>query len=295
VTNLLKMLRRLIGEHIDLQFSSQSGLPLVEADAGMLEQVLMNLVVNARDAMPKGGHITILNTIVELHGARLAENPERRPGRFVCLAVSDTGCGMEASVLKRVFEPFFTTKEVGKGTGLGLATVHGIVAQHKGWVEVESAVGTGTTFRVFLPALAVSATPSPEPAQTPALHCGHETILLVEDDANVRRTVAQTLRVLGYRVYEAATGPAALTLWLTCGDQVDLLLTDMVMPEGVTGLELIEKLQALKPRLKAIISSGYSGEIVHAGAPDKRGLLYLPKPYPAELLAQTVRKCLDGG
>ena len=293
VANLLRMLRRIIGEHIALSFSSQVGLPLVEADAGMLEQVLMNLVVNARDAMPKGGDITIRNTEVEVHEAQIAENPDRRRGRFVCMAVSDTGGGMEPPVLKRVFEPFFTTKEVGKGTGLGLATVHGIVAQHKGWVEVESTVGRGTTFRVFLPALAETTTPTVESAPATPLRRGRETILLVEDDAGVRRTVGQTLRVLGYRVYEAANGQAALDLWQTCGPQVNLVLTDMVMPEGMTGLELIERLRSLKPELRAIISSGYSGEMVQAGLPDKASAVYLPKPYEAKTLAETVRNCLD--
>lgn len=143
VANMLKMLGRLIGEHVDLQFEGRTDLPSVEADAGMLEQVLMNLVVNARDAMPKGGRLTISTSLVDLTEANSQMNPDRREGRFVCLAVSDTGCGMDAETLKRIFEPFFTTKEDGKGTGLGLATVHGIAAQHKGWVEVESEPGKG--------------------------------------------------------------------------------------------------------------------------------------------------------
>ena len=293
VENLLKMLRRLIGEHIDLRFDGKSNLPLVEADAGMLEQVLMNLAVNARDAMPKGGRITITTNLVELSAAEATLNLNRLAGRFVQLSVADTGAGMDSDTLKRLFEPFFTTKEAGKGTGLGLATVHGIAAQHKGWVEVESQVGQGTTFRVFLPATthapaeALPAQP-PEPVQR-----GKETILLVEDDASVRQVVARSLRALGYKVYEAGNGQEAVTLWQIHGTEVDLLLTDMVMPEGMTGLELTERLQALKPGLQAVITSGYSAEIAHAGVPNKAGVSYLPKPYATKVLAQLIRDCLD--
>lgn len=293
VANLLKMLGRLIGEQIDLRFDGKTGLPSVEADAGMLEQVLMNLVVNARDAMPKGGRITISTSLADLDETDATANPERRPGRFVCLAVSDTGCGMNEATLKRVFEPFFTTKEAGKGTGLGLATVHGIVAQHRGWVEVDSVVSEGSTFRVFLPALARADTPIAADAQVEAVRRGRETILLVEDDTKVRGMIGQALRVLGYRVYEAANGQAAMALWQTHGAQVDLLLTDMVMPEGMTGLELTERLRALRPGLKTIISSGYSAEIVQAGVPTAAGVVYLPKPYEAKTLAEVVRNCLD--
>ncbi len=293
VANLLKMLRRLIGEHIDLRFEGKSALPLVEADAGMMDQVLMNLTVNARDAMPKGGHITISTSLAAVDAAHAAANPNSRPGRFVCLAVSDTGCGMDAATLKRVFEPFFTTKEAGKGTGLGLATIDGIVAQHKGWVEVDSQVGQGSTFRVYLPAAAQAQAEPPRTPETEHVRRGRETILLVEDDAQVRRVVGQSLRALGYQVHEAASGQQAITLWQLHGAQVDLLLTDMVMPEGMTGLELAEQLQALKPGLKAIISSGYSAEMVHGGVPAKAGLVYLPKPYATRALAGVIRDCLD--
>ena len=293
VVNLLKMLGRLIGEHIDLCFNEKADQPMVEADAGMMEQVLMNLVVNARDAMPKGGRITISTAHADLETAQAAANPVRRPGRFVCLAVSDTGSGIDAATLKRIFEPFFTTKEVGKGTGLGLATVHGIVAQHKGWVEVDSEVGQGTTFRVYLPAVNRSPVKIEQATKAKPLGGGRETILLVEDDLNLRRLVGHTLRVLGYKVYEAVSGVEAMTLWQMHGLQADLLFTDMVMPEGMSGLELIEELRALKPDLKAIVSSGYSAEMVEAGAPTKAGFVYLPKPFDAEVLAKVVRDCLD--
>jgi two-component system, cell cycle sensor histidine kinase and response regulator CckA len=294
IADMLKMLRRLIQEDIDLRFEAQAGLPLVEADPGMLEQVLMNLVVNARDALPKGGRIVLSSTVVDLDRRQVLVQPERRPGRFLRLCVSDNGTGMDSATVKRIFEPFFTTKEVGRGTGLGLATVHGIVAQHKGWVEVESTVGQGTVFSVFLPASDKVIAPTTSTAQATSLERGRETILLVEDAENVRRTVGQALRLLGYRVLDAGNGQEAMALWQTHGAEVDLLLTDMVMPEGMTGLELVEWLHALRPGLKVIISSGYSAEIVHAGVSDRKDLVYLPKPYEIKTLAETVRRCLDG-
>jgi PAS domain S-box-containing protein len=290
-TNLLKMLSRLIREDIRLGFEGASPLPAVEADAGMVEQILVNLVVNAMDAMPKGGRITISTSHVDYSSQDVAANPERRVGRFVCLAVADTGGGMDDDTLRRIFEPFFTTKEAGKGTGLGLATLHGIVAQHKGWVEVESALGQGTAFRVFLPAVAQAATTVTEALPAAPQLGGGESILLVEDDAAVRHTVRETLRRLGYRVYEASNGQDAMNQWQAHGPHVDLLLTDMVMPEGLTGLELAEQLLRVKPSLKVIISSGYSAEISQAGVPDKAGIVYLPKPYNAGTLADVVRGC----
>jgi CheY-like chemotaxis protein len=194
--------------------------------------------------------------------------------------------------LQRIFEPFFTTKEAGKGTGLGLATVHGIAAQHKGWVEVESAVGRGTTFRVYLPA-STKAVVAPMEREAAAVPRGKETLLVVEDDASVRERVVQTLRVLGYRVIAAANGQEAMTLWREHGRQVDLLLTDMVMPEGMTGLELAERVRLENPGLRVILSSGYSAEITQADQLATRGILYLPKPYEVAQLAADVRRCLD--
>ncbi len=294
VANLLSMLTRLIGEQIDLRFEGQTGLSRVEADAGMLEQVVMNLVINARDAMAKGGRITISTAAVELNAEQVRCNQDRRPGRFICLAVADAGCGMEEATLRRLFEPFFTTKEAGKGTGLGLATVHGIVAQHNGWVEVESEVGRGTTFRVLLPALAEAEVGNAPRAQAALpVRGGAECILVVEDDELLRQLIGQSLRVLGYRVHEAENGREALRLWQTAGAQVDLLLTDQVMPEGLTGVELAKQLGDLKPGLKVIISSGYSAESLQTGVADMAGVVYLPKPYAAKTLAEVVRDCLD--
>lgn len=292
VANLLKMLGRLISEQIDLRFHPGTG-PCVAADPGMLEQVLMNLVVNARDAMPHGGRITISTSVIEFGQAETPANLEQRPGRFVCLSVADTGCGMDAETQRHIFEPFFTTKEVGKGTGLGLSIVHGITAQHRGWVELESALGQGTTFRILLPALERGASVASAAMVSDTVRGGRETILLVEDDARVRVSVAQALRVLGYRVHEAANGQVAMKFWQTHHEQIDLVLTDMVMPEGMTGLELIERLQMQRPGLKSIISSGYSADIVQGDVLRRPGVVYLPKPYETRTLAKVVRQCLD--
>ena len=293
VGNLLKMLHRLIGEHIKLEVGDKTSLPLVEGDAGMMGQVLMNLVVNARDAMPKGGKIAIKTTVIDFDETQARLSSGRRPGRFVTLAVADTGCGMDSETLQRIFDPFFTTKEPGKGTGLGLATVHGIVAQHKGWVEVDSLVGSGTTFRIYLPVLDGARLKVVRSQTHPQIAGGKETILVVEDQNSVRRVLSQTLRVHGYAVFEAGNGQEAVTLWQTHGPKIDLLFTDMIMPEGMTGLELAGRLRDFKPDLKVIISSGYSTEISDKNAIDRAGILYLPKPYEGHTLAITVRKCLD--
>jgi CheY-like chemotaxis protein len=292
VANLLNMLDRLIGEHITVRFDRRAALPAVEADAGMLEQVVMNLAVNARDAMPQGGKLTISIEPVQIDEEHVKGNIKRRLGKFVCLSVADTGCGMDEATLQRVFEPFFTTKEIGKGTGLGLATVDGIVAQHKGWVDVESDLGKGTTFKVFLPAIAQGRAEQTTIEKTPVVR-GHETILLVEDEAGLRRLVAQGLRQMGYSVLEADNGQTAIKLWQEQGQQIDLLFSDMVMPEGMTGLDLAEKFKQAKPNLKIIISSGYNVEMAGQGSPNIGGIVYFQKPYEFEVLSKIVRDCLD--
>ena len=291
--NLLKMLRRLLGENITLEFHAKTCLPSIEADAVMMEQVVMNLSVNARDAMPQGGRLTLSTGLAEFAREAARVNTEARPGRYVCLTVADTGCGMDEATLKRMFEPFFTTKDVGKGTGLGLATVYGIVKQHQGWTDVASTPGQGTTFRVFLPALtdrapADSAGPPHLPTEK-----GHETILLVEDEPSVRKLVGICLRRNGYQVLEAAKGTEALDLWQEHRQKVDLLFSDMVMPEGMTGLELAQRLRLEKPDLKVVISSGYNVEMLSQNAPANQRVTYLSKPYQLATLASEVRQCLD--
>jgi len=293
VENLLKMLRRLIGENIKLNWHRGSRVARVTADGGMLEQLLMNFVVNARDAMPRGGLLTIATEVVDIDQEQARLNPQARPGRFVCLSVKDTGCGMSVEVLKRIFEPFFTTKEAGKGTGLGLATVYGIVSQHQGWITVESEVGKGSEFRVFLPLGAPApARSSPKPGPE-SVSGGNETILLVEDDHAVRKTLGIFLRRWGYHVLEAANGIEAMNVWQQNQPRVKLLLTDMIMPEGMTGLELAERLRAAQPALKVIISSGYSLELAHRGASPIAGVRFVAKPCSPVELAKAVRQCLD--
>jgi PAS domain S-box-containing protein len=293
VGDLLKMLRRLLGEHISLEFHNEARHLWIEADPGMVEQIIINLCVNSRDAMmPSGGPLTIETRFVELGADAGATNPDARAGRFVCLSVTDVGCGMNAEVMKRIFEPFFTTKEAGKGTGLGLATVYAIAKQHAGWVEVTSRVGRGSIFRVYFPELVKTAAIKTEEIDPQQLR-GNETILVVEDEAAVRRMAVMSLQWFGYRVLEASNGPEALRLWEQHRSEIDLLFTDMVMPEGMTGLDLAGQLRAAKDGLKVVISSGYSVDIANSGIPAGSGIAYMSKPYEVKGLVAMVRRCLD--
>jgi two-component system cell cycle sensor histidine kinase/response regulator CckA len=297
ILNVAKMLERTLGEHIHLKFELSQKLPSIRADLGMTEQIIMNLAVNARDAMPGGGDLTVRTDVTEIGDSYVARNAEARPGVFVCLSVTDTGCGMDEAVLSRIFEPFFTTKEVGKGTGLGLATVYGITRLHNGWIEVASQVGKGSTFKVFVPAT----TRKPEAVAdtisvSTEVRGGNETVLVVEDEPELRALARQVLENYGYRVLEAASGAAALRIWPQHAREIDLVLTDMVMPEGVSGWELAEKLQVQKPELKVICTSGYSMDLVNRMSrtpelPD--GIRLLQKPFRPQALALAVRECLD--
>ena len=293
VENLLKMLRRLIGEHIELKFQPASGLPQAEADAGMLEQVVMNLTVNARDAMPRGGQLLISTSQIQVDEEQTKQRADSRPGEFVCLTVQDTGCGMDEATLSRVFEPFFTTKEASRGTGLGLATVHGIVAQHKGWVEVKSVVGQGSSFRVFLPIASVGSRASAAQSSPEEIKGGSETILLVEDEPSLRRLASRSLRMLGYTVLEAGKGGEALSVWEQHHHNITLLFTDVVMPEGMNGLDLAERLKREKESLKVLVTSGYSADLTELHRNGCAGSTYLPKPYTTASLAKAARDCLD--
>ncbi|HUL53965.1 MAG TPA: PAS domain S-box protein [Opitutaceae bacterium] len=293
LANLLKMLRRLLGENISLEFAGRATPLWVEADAGMMEQVVTNLCLNARDAMtPKGGRLTIDAQLVEMGAQAAWENPEARSGVFVCLAVTDTGVGMDAGVLSHIFEPFFTTKAAGKGTGLGLATVYGITKQHRGWIDVSSRVGHGSTFRIYLPAMREPPRAETESAR-PVIRGGTEMILLVEDEDLVRQMAAMTLRLHGYRVIEAADGREAIRQWEAHAGEIDLLFSDMVMPGGITGLELFRQFKRAKPALKAIVSSGYSLELATSNVPTGPDLAFLSKPYEITTLALAVRTSLD--
>jgi nitrogen-specific signal transduction histidine kinase/ActR/RegA family two-component response regulator len=293
VGNMTKMLGRILGEDVALQLSYFPQPALVQADAGMMEQVLLNLAVNSRDAMPRGGLLALKIMVLELDSQNLHHHSEAHAGRFVCLTAADTGCGIPAENLRRIFEPFFTTKEVGKGTGLGLATVYGIVKQHQGWVEVESELGKGTVFKVFLPCSEEATAPDEAQAIEETVRGGTETILVVEDEAPVRELVCSLLAARGYNILQAETGVQALELWQNCKAQVDLLLTDLVMPNNLNGRELAEMLRAERPRLKVIFTSGYSADVVGKDFVLRGGLHYLQKPYHPQKLAAAVRDCLD--
>jgi CheY-like chemotaxis protein len=265
----------------------------VQADTGMLEQVLLNLAVNSRDAMPKGGQLVIELNRMDVDARRVADHPEVKAGPYVCLGVEDTGCGIPPENLCRIFEPFFTTKEVGKGTGLGLATVYGIVKQHQGWIEVESQPNRGTRFRVFLPESRAQSQEPETPAAPRDVRGGAETILVVEDEEAVRELVCNILAAHGYQVLQAETGLRALEVWNKHSRRIQLLLTDLVMPDRMNGRELAEKLTSERPDLKVIYTSGYSADVAGKDFVLRGDLNYLQKPYSPQKLALTVRDCLD--
>jgi len=293
VGHMNKMLCRLLGETITLEFTPPGGLPNIYGDAGMIEQILMNLVVNAHDAMPQGGRLTISLDEFSTSPEYLSKNPDAVPGRTVRLQVTDTGCGMNDSVRVRIFEPFFTTKDVGKGTGLGLATVFGIVRQHDGWIEVASEPGKGTTFTVYFPA-SNEALPVQEekPVVAPA-EGGSETVLVVEDELILREMARDFLCDSGYRILEAGSGREAIHIWQQNRDEIDLLLTDMKMPEGISGLELAEHMLAEQPGLRIIFTSGYSDDVVSPEVLERTNARFLAKPYAYTDLTRIVRECLD--
>jgi two-component system, cell cycle sensor histidine kinase and response regulator CckA len=293
VDNVLKMLRTLVGEHVKVVRQSGANLPPIHADPGMMEQVLVNLAVNARDAMqPHGGTVTLSTFVRLIDDACVTTHAEARPGNFVGLTVADTGHGMDATTLSHIFEPFFTTKEIGKGTGLGLATVYGIVKQHQGWIDVQSEIGKGTAFTVYLP-ISTKARPKSGGGGREDIPGGDETILVVEDEAPLRELVQEILDKKGYTVLEAATGAQALKVWARHKEAVHLLLTDLMMPEGLSGRQLAETLLAEKPNLKVLYTSGYSVDVVGSGFVYTEGVNFLQKPYQPEALAQIVRDCLD--
>jgi two-component system cell cycle sensor histidine kinase/response regulator CckA len=286
-----KMLRRLIGEDVELVTGPGPDLWTVWADPGQIQQVLVNLAVNARDAMPTGGTLTIETLNITFDAEFAARRAGMAQGDHVMVAVSDTGHGIPPETQEHIFEPFFTTKATGHGTGLGLATCYGIVKQAGGSIWVYSEPGGGATFKIYLPRIHAAADTAPvrAAASTPV---GHERILLVEDDTKVRSVGASGLRWYGYRVMEAAHGVEALRLFGDHVDEIDLLVTDVVMPQ-MGGRELAERLMALRPDLKVLYTSGYTQDgIVHQGVLDP-GVAFLPKPYDPSTLARKVRAVLD--
>lgn len=291
--NSAKMLRRLMGENLELELELGTDLPSIKADPSMVDQVVLNLTLNARDAMPKGGAIHVQTDLVTVASDEAQSNPEAYPGTFVRLSVDDAGPGIPPDVLPHIFEPFFTTKEPGKGTGLGLATVFGIVKQHQGWIDVESSAGRGTVFQIYWPVCSPEERVAPGTrSSTRRLRGGNETILLVEDEDSVRLMAASALKQLGYRVLEARSGAEALEAWESQGTRTALLLTDLVMPGSLSGFEVAEKLRAKNPNLAVIYTSGYAAGARGKAEPQENSC-FLAKPYPLRTLAEVVRRTLD--
>lgn len=294
VTNMAKMFQRLIGEHIALQLQTTPERAPIHADPNMMEQALMNLVVNSRDAMPKGGRLSISTVTFVVDDVIAQTKPRAHPGTYVRLSVKDTGTGIAPEHLPHIFEPFYTTKGVGKGTGLGLATVFGIVEQHQGWIEVESQPNAGTTFHLYFPKLQSG----PENVATrhvsDAEPCGGaETIMLVEDEREVRALMRRLLERSGYQVYTASSGLEALKLWHERRPKVDLLVTDMVMPGGIGGRELADRLRSDQPELKVLYCSGYTDEMLGTASPFRATANFLEKPFSVPVFLKRVRDCLD--
>ena len=292
VADVDKMLRRLIGEDIDPLTLLEPSLGQIKADPGQIEQVILNLAVNARDAMPQGGKLTIETANVYLDNQYARRHTVIQPGHYVMLAVSDTGSGIDAETQVRMFEPFFTTKEHGKGTGLGLSTVYGIVRQSGGHLWVYSEVGKGTTFKIYLPRVD-GVTERDEARDTPAeLPLGRETVLLTEDEEQVRQMIRTILEMGGYRVLEASGGEEALTLYEQHEGQIDLIMTDVVMP-GISGRELAQSLETLHPGIRVLYMSGYTDDaIVRHGLLDQE-IAFLQKPFTPDALMRKVREVLD--
>ena len=293
IRELTGMLRRLVGERIELVCDLAEDVPPVWADHTGLEQVLTNLALNARDAMPRGGRISIATAAERITLEDRKSNPEAVPGDYAVLSVTDTGTGIDPETRARIFEPFFSTKETNQGTGMGLATVYGIIKQHDGWIDVSTEIGQGSQFRVLLPATDRPAEPVENVATSFTLTAASHTILIVEDDEAVRGLVREVLVHSGYRVLEAETGEAALEVWEQHADEIDLLLTDMVMPGSVNGLDLARQLLARRPGLKVIYTSGYSAELFGSDVKLQDGHNYLPKPYLSAKLIGILNRALQ--
>jgi two-component system, cell cycle sensor histidine kinase and response regulator CckA len=292
VINLDQLLRRLMSGNIEMKTLVSKDLESIKADPGQIEQVIMNLVVNARDALPDGGRILIETSNVDLDAAYTRDHAVVVPGPYVLLAVSDTGVGMSADTVAHIFEPFYTTKESGRGTGLGLSTVYGIVKQSGGYVWVYSELGKGTTFKVYLPRVTDAVQASPPETPAPATHKGHETILLVEDEDDVRELTQMVLSERGYHVIEAHSPAEAERLAGNDGTDIHLLLTDVVMP-GISGRELAKRLTARFPHLRVVFMSGYTYNVIAQNGTLEEGLSFLQKPFTPQLLTEKVREALD--
>jgi PAS domain S-box-containing protein len=293
VSGMIKMVSRVIGEHIELSFLPCLELGSVMADPSQMEQVLLNLVVNARDAMPEGGKLTIETSNMELDPSLAVRHPGMEPGSYVMLTVSDTGCGMDARTQSRIFEPFFTTKGQGKGTGLGLATVYGVVKQTGGFIWVYSEVDQGTTFKIYLPLVAAEAEKAAIEKASSGPPPGNETILFVEDEESVRELVRDYLRANGYRVLEAVDGVQALETAAAHKGTIHLLITDVVMPR-LSGRELATRLSSERPGLRVLYISGYTDDSIFRHGVLEGGVAFLQKPFNLKAIAEKIREVLDG-
>lgn len=294
INDLIKMLNRLIGEDISLTTDLASDLWTVKGDAGTNEQVIMNLVVNARDAMPKGGEIAIKTENLYIDEEYCKNCRDARPGRFVCLSVRDTGVGIDQSIIDRIFEPFFTTKEVGKATGMGLSVVYGIVKQHKGWVNVESSPGKGSIFRIYLPAVSIESEEKEKEKESVSLEelIGKgERILIVEDEESVKEFTKRALSKNRYVVFTATNVQEALDIFQKEKGNFDLIFSDLLLPNG-EGPELLEEILKLKPKISVLLTSGYSDEELDRSAIHKGDYPYLQKPYSISDLLRVVRDAL---
>ncbi|MBI5527064.1 MAG: PAS domain S-box protein [Deltaproteobacteria bacterium] len=293
IANMEKMLRRLIGEDVALVVRHAGDLPPVRVDPGQIEQVIMNLVVNARDAMPRGGAVTIETARAALDDSEGTRLPDVATGEFVRVSIADTGTGMTEEVKAHLFEPFFTTKALGKGTGLGLATVYGIVKQHQGNIIVESEPGKGAVFKVYLPALLDVRKAEPEAADAPPVPRGTETVLVVEDEPMVRGLTGRMLRDLGYTVIEAEDGPEALAVAEKYSSDIHLLLTDVIMPE-MDGGEVADRFARVRRGAKVMFMSGYTDDVIADHGVLEPGKVLIKKPFGPDLIGRKVREVLDG-
>jgi CheY-like chemotaxis protein len=291
IAELVKMLRPLIGENIEIQTHLPPGVNTIYADSGQLQQVLLNLSLNARDAMLDGGRLIIRSENISLSAGFCAGHPNTKPGPYVLLSIADTGCGMSPAVKARIFEPFFTTKEPGKGTGLGLAMVYGMVEQHGGIVHVYSEPGAGTTFKIYLP---VTASSEPRASQSISLRPagGRETILIVEDDAMVREFLTRVLAEAGYQTLAATDGADGLRTFLENAENISLAILDVVMPH-MGGRALFTRLRSINPDMRVIFCTGHDPAVNQAETTFEQDLPMLGKPVESDILLRTVRSVLD--
>jgi CheY-like chemotaxis protein len=292
IEGMVKMLTRLIGEDIDLAWRPGKNLGAIKMDPSQIDQILVNLCVNARDAIGDTGKVTIETNTATFDAAYCAMHADFVPGEYVLLAVSDNGCGMHPETVSRLFEPFFTTKDTGKGTGLGLATVYGIVRQNNGFINIYSELGQGTTFKVYLPLHATTIEQTPQTGTVESAVLGHETILLVEDDSMHLEITKHMLETLGYTVFPAATPDEAIRIAGTLDGKIHLLMTDVIMPE-MNGKDLNRNMLSLDPNLKCLFMSGYTANVIaHHGVLDV-GIHFVQKPFSMNDLAEKLREVLE--